>query len=217
MAPRSSCPGEESTPLRGDSGHPVQRKLTLYRKCPRRLKIPQTAGREFLSPREVVVDCVGQWVQHRFWPVKRRRALLESNPPRNSRPETHRGRWEGRGVKAAPFILARGRPTGGGIRLPARRVLPHIGPIDLGMPQKTHNAGPRFPDCSGRQRRSLGGRGRSGRPSPACQPAGAPTAINRWHRGPSWRCHFGPFAHCHQQSLAGTCTRLRSQSSNDGN
>jgi hypothetical protein len=96
-----------------------------------------------------VVDCVGQWVQHRFWPVKRRRALLESNPPRNSRPETHRGRWEGRGVKAGPFILARGRPTGGGIRLPARRVLPHIGPIDLVMPQKTHNQGPRFPRLFG--------------------------------------------------------------------
>jgi hypothetical protein len=26
-APRSSCSGEDSTPLRGDSGHPVQRKL----------------------------------------------------------------------------------------------------------------------------------------------------------------------------------------------
>lgn len=27
MSPRSSCPGEDSTPLWGDSGHPVQRKL----------------------------------------------------------------------------------------------------------------------------------------------------------------------------------------------
>jgi hypothetical protein len=27
MAPRSSCPGEDFTPLRGDCGHPVQRKL----------------------------------------------------------------------------------------------------------------------------------------------------------------------------------------------
>jgi len=32
-APRSSCSGEDSTPLRGDSGHPVQRKLNTYRKA----------------------------------------------------------------------------------------------------------------------------------------------------------------------------------------
>src|SRR3982751_1716926 len=44
---------------------------------------------------------------------KRRQALLESNLPRNTQPQTHRGRWEGRGVKAAPFDLVRGRPTGG--------------------------------------------------------------------------------------------------------
>ena len=25
-------------------------------------------------------------------------------------------------------------------------------------------------------------------------------AINPWRRGPSWRCHFGPFARCHQHS-----------------
>ena len=32
-APRSSCSGEDSTPLRGDSGHPVQRNLNTYRKA----------------------------------------------------------------------------------------------------------------------------------------------------------------------------------------
>ncbi len=114
--------------------------------CQRRLKIPHFAGRKFPSPRQVVVDCFGRWVQYGFRPVKRRRALLESNPPRNSRPETHRGRWEGRGVKTAPIIVARGRPTGGGTRLQAEDGFhSHIGPIDLVMPQKTHNEAPRFP------------------------------------------------------------------------
>jgi hypothetical protein len=63
--------------------------------------------------------------------------MLESNPPRNSRPETHRGRWEVCGIKAAPFFFARGRPTGGGTRLQAEDgSYPHIGPIDLVMPSE---------------------------------------------------------------------------------
>src|SRR3974390_2560007 len=33
------------------------------------------------------------------------------------------------------------------------------------------------------------------------QVAGALAAIMQWHRGPSWRCHFGTFAHCHQHVL----------------
>ncbi len=42
-------------------------------------------------------------------------------------------------MKAAPFMLARGRPTGGSARPQAKDVFhPHIGPIDLAMPQKTH-------------------------------------------------------------------------------
>jgi len=38
---------------------------------------------ENLQPRAVVVDSFGQRVQHGLRTVKRRRALLESNPPRN--------------------------------------------------------------------------------------------------------------------------------------
>jgi hypothetical protein len=76
--------------------------------------------------------------------------MLESNPPRNSRPETHRGRWEGRGVKAAPFFSARGRPTGGMTRLQTEKGFSHhIGPIDLVMPQKTHSEELRFPRLFG--------------------------------------------------------------------
>jgi hypothetical protein len=76
--------------------------------CQRRLKFPHIAGRIFPSPGQVVVDNFGRRLQSRFRPVKRRQALLESNLPRNIRPETHRGRWEGRGVEVAPFIVAWG-------------------------------------------------------------------------------------------------------------
>jgi len=60
--------------------------------CQRRLKFPHSAGRKFPTPGEVVVDGSGRPVQHGGRPVKRRRALVETNPPRNSRLETHRGR-----------------------------------------------------------------------------------------------------------------------------
>jgi hypothetical protein len=43
MAPRSSCPGEEATPLRGDSRHPVQRKL----KTLSQLSIPLPGPKSF--------------------------------------------------------------------------------------------------------------------------------------------------------------------------
>src|SRR5215831_10029961 len=36
------------------------------------------------------LDCAGMKLGRRLtWPAKRKRALLGSNPPRNSRPETH--------------------------------------------------------------------------------------------------------------------------------
>ena len=61
--------------------------------------------------------------------------MLESNPPRNSRLETHRGRWEGREIKAVPFFFAPGRPTGGGTWLQVEGGFDSpIGPIDLVMP-----------------------------------------------------------------------------------
>jgi hypothetical protein len=85
-APRSSCSGEDSTPLRSDSGHPVQRNLNTYRKA-RFSGFPSS------------------WVRLVSWSGSRHSSHL----------------------------------------------------------------------------------------------AGAFAAIMWWHRGPSWRCHFGPFAHCHQQ------------------
>jgi hypothetical protein len=44
---------------------------------------------KFPRPVQVLLDCFGWGVQHENQPVKRRRAMLESNPPRNSRWQTH--------------------------------------------------------------------------------------------------------------------------------
>ena len=46
---------------------------------------------------------------------------------------------------------------------------------------------------------------------PTRQTAGAPAAIDRWRRGPSRRCHFGPLARCHQhlRTLDPSDDRLR--------
>jgi hypothetical protein len=57
--------------------------------CQVRLKIPHCAGRKFPSPRQVVVYKIGRPVQHSNQPVKRRRAMQECNPPRNSWLQTH--------------------------------------------------------------------------------------------------------------------------------
>jgi len=57
--------------------------------CQRRLKIPHFAGRKFPSPGRVVVYSFGWWNQNDFQPVKRRRALVETNLPRNSWSQTH--------------------------------------------------------------------------------------------------------------------------------
>ena len=70
--------GCESMP---ESAHP-------YSNCQYRLKIPHYSGRKFPSPHEVVVYSFGWQMVHRNQPVKRRRAMLESNPPRNSRLQT---------------------------------------------------------------------------------------------------------------------------------
>jgi hypothetical protein len=53
------------------------------------LKIPHFAGRKFPSPGWVVVYSFGWWNQNDFEPVKRRRALVATNLPRNSWPQTH--------------------------------------------------------------------------------------------------------------------------------
>ena len=66
----------------------AQVRVTV-RKCQRRLKIPHFAGRKFPSPQRVVVYSFGWWIQNEVQPVKRRRALVETNLPRNSRPQTH--------------------------------------------------------------------------------------------------------------------------------
>jgi hypothetical protein len=63
---------------------------TEYGPCQLRLKIPHSAGRKFPSPRQVVVYSFSRWVQHGNRLVKRRWALVETNPPRNSRLQTHR-------------------------------------------------------------------------------------------------------------------------------
>ena len=69
-------------PTTGIIGH---RQVT----CQLRLKIPQSAGGKFPSPRRVVVYRFASRMVHTLHPVKRRRALLESNSPRNSRLQTH--------------------------------------------------------------------------------------------------------------------------------
>ena len=57
--------------------------------CQVRLKIPHCTGRKFPSPREVVVYKIGWPMQDSIQPVKRRRAMQECNPPRNSWLQTH--------------------------------------------------------------------------------------------------------------------------------
>lgn len=85
---------------------------------PRRYAAPAAAVAEPWSP--VCFAPPGAITWHRS--AKRKRALLESNPPRNSRPETHQRRWGwGRGQ----------RP---------RRELDSIGVIDFGMPEKLISA-----------------------------------------------------------------------------
>src|SRR3984957_9927454 len=91
--------------------------------CQRRLKIPHFAGRKFPSPHRVVVYSFGCRIQNEFQPVKRRRALVETNLPRNSWPQTHQDD-EARG--GADDDLAPGSEQ-------------YIGLIDLPMPKKTHN------------------------------------------------------------------------------
>src|SRR5205823_8042187 len=57
--------------------------------CQLRLKIPHCAGRKFPSPRRVVVYRFGWRMVNKIQPVKRRRAMQECNPPRNSWLQTH--------------------------------------------------------------------------------------------------------------------------------
>jgi hypothetical protein len=66
-------------------------KLLVHSSCQLRLKIPQSSGRKFPSPGEVVVDSSGYPVHHDKRLVKRRRAMQECNSPRNSRTQTHQG------------------------------------------------------------------------------------------------------------------------------
>lgn len=90
--------------------------------CQLRLKIPQSTGRKIPSPQQVVVDGFIRLLEVGNRLVKRRWALVETNPPRNSWPQTHQddeARDEaGRGIVPGPGIV--------------------IGLIDLPMPQKTH-------------------------------------------------------------------------------
>ncbi|MDX6443477.1 MAG: hypothetical protein QOH71_551 [Blastocatellia bacterium] len=58
-------------------------------------------------------------IQNRLRLVKRRRALLESNSPRNSQPETHRNRWSEEhsaavisGHETSPFLFSKGQCSG---------------------------------------------------------------------------------------------------------
>ena len=94
----------------------------LIMSCQLRLKIPQSTGRKIPSPQQVVVDGFIRLLEVGNRLVKRRWALVETNPPRNSWPQTHQddeARDEaGRGIVPGPGIV--------------------IGLIDLPMPQKTH-------------------------------------------------------------------------------
>jgi hypothetical protein len=72
-----------------DCGHFGAKFIADHPTCQRRLKIPHFAGRKFPSPGRVVVYSFGCWIQNEFQPVKQRRALVETNLPRNSWPQTH--------------------------------------------------------------------------------------------------------------------------------
>lgn len=85
-APRSSCPGEDSTPLRGDSGHPVQRKLNT---------LPQ--GHPFLFSR--LVGAVGQTPAVAN-PLP---ALANQQPP--ARVSFVRNQWLRLFPRAYPFLV----------------------------------------------------------------------------------------------------------------
>jgi hypothetical protein len=91
--------------------------------CQLRLKIPQSTGRKFPYPRQVVVDGFSRLVEHRNRLVKRRWALVETNPPRNSWPQTHRDDERARGEAGSGLVPRTER---------------FIGSIDLPMPRKTH-------------------------------------------------------------------------------
>jgi hypothetical protein len=76
--------------------------------------VPQVAGRKFPSHRKVVVDSFDGSTQDVDQSVKRRRALLENNPPRNSRLGTHPDDEQG-AAAVAPFPCVGERlvPTNG--------------------------------------------------------------------------------------------------------
>ena len=84
----------------------------------------------------MVVYSFGCRIQNEFQPVKRRRALVETNLPRNSWPQTHQDD-EARG--GADDDLAPGSEQ-------------YIGLIDLPMPKKLITSGSVCRGRSGRQR-----------------------------------------------------------------
>ena len=87
------------------------------------MKNPHFAGRKFPSPGEVVVYSFSRWVEDGNRLVKRRWALVETNPPRNSWLQT---RQDDENRSEAGNSFAPGFED-------------HIGLTDLPMPQKTHN------------------------------------------------------------------------------
>jgi hypothetical protein len=78
---------------------PTSRASKMLISCQLRLKIPHISGRKFPSPREVVVESSNQPVQDGHRLVKRRRAMQECTPPRNSWPQTHQTMSSGRSRK----------------------------------------------------------------------------------------------------------------------
>jgi hypothetical protein len=74
--------------------------------------------------------------------------MLESNPPRNSRSQTHQDDEALRGEAAGGFALGANQE--------------HIGLIDLRMPLKTHNEALRLPRLFGAPAALTGGRAGGG-------------------------------------------------------
>src|ERR1700733_4900484 len=72
-------------------------------------------------------------------PVKRRRAMLASNPSRNSRPELIADDGQGMWFPACPIPWRRPDRKAGTPR--GKKRSGHIGPIDSVMPEKTHLEG----------------------------------------------------------------------------
>ena len=66
--------------------------------------------------------------------------MLASNPSRNSRPELIADDGQGMCFPACPIPLAAARPESG-TRPRGKKKEGHIGPIDSGMPEKTHTEG----------------------------------------------------------------------------